>query len=173
MRIAIVTLAVVLGLIGVTAVVFVWGFRTRSPRFLSAVRRLNRRVLNPRQLRTAGRPGSHASVVHHVGRRSGSPYRTPVVAVPDGDDAFVVVLPYGPDTDWVRNVVAAGEATLEHEGERIAVTDPDVVAEAGIRDRFPSAEQRAHRRFGIDQALRLVRAEVTASGDHASETTVL
>ena len=47
----------------------------------------------------------------HRGRRSGRSYRTPVniFATPDG---YVIALPYGPGSDWVRNVLAAGEADL-------------------------------------------------------------
>ena len=30
----------------------------------------------------AGTPGAYASIMHHVGRTSGDPYETPVVAVP-------------------------------------------------------------------------------------------
>lgn len=49
-------------------------------------------------------------VVVHQGRRSGKEYQTPVnvFAAPDG---YVLALTYGADTDWVKNVLAAGAAS--------------------------------------------------------------
>lgn len=152
------TLAMVgTGLLGTSAVlglVFVWGMRTKNRLLQGAIRRMNRRITNPRQLRTAGTPGAYAAVVHHVGRTSGTAYRTPVVAVPDGD-AFVVALPYGPAADWVRNVLAAGTATLEHEGRRVQVDEPTVVPEPDTGDLFTPREHLMHRIFGVDDVLRV------------------
>lgn len=119
-----------------------------------AIRRLNRRVINPRQLRTAGEPGTYASVVHHVGRRSGTPYRTPVVAVPV-DDGFLIALPYGPGADWVRNVLAAGSMTLDHEGARYDLERPTLLGIDVANRHFPAKEQRMHRLYGVRDFLRL------------------
>ncbi len=153
-------MTVTAGILGVTALVgalFVVSFRTRFGPVLTLVRRLNRRFLNPRQLRTAGQPGSEASVVHHRGRRSGAPYRTPIVAVP-ADGGFVVALPYGPGADWVRNVMAAGSAALEHDGAMVSLERPRVVGTDEADPLFPAAEQRTHAVFGIGSFLRLDRA---------------
>jgi len=46
-------------------------------------------------------------LVVHRGRRSGRVYDTPVLVFP-ADDGYVIALTYGPDTDWIRNVLAAG-----------------------------------------------------------------
>jgi len=46
-------------------------------------------------------------VVIHRGRRSGRLYQTPV-NVFAAKDGYVFALTYGPDTDWVKNVLAAG-----------------------------------------------------------------
>lgn len=135
----------------------VWSFRTGFAPVQDVIRRVNRRVFNPMQLRTAGQPGAYASVVHHVGRSSGTPYRTPVVAVPDGDDALLIALPYGDGTDWVRNVMAAGGATIEHEGDTVVMTAPRVLHGTEPNARFPAKEQASHRRFGVDAFLRLER----------------
>lgn len=152
-------LQVVAGVVGVAAVlgaVFVVSFRLRFRPVLTAVRRMNRRFMNPRQLRSAGQPGAYAAVVRHVGRSSGRRYRTPVVAVP-ADDAFLVVLPYGPGADWVRNVLAAGGAEVEHEGEVLAVDRPTLVPIAEADPYVSAGDRRMNRSFGIDQALRLHR----------------
>ena len=102
--------------VGVIGVVFVVGMRSKSPVVLNAVRRTGRKM-KPLVLKTAGTPGASASVVRHVGRTSGNAYETPVVAVAT-DGGFVIALPYGPNTDWLKNVLASGSATIVHEGHR-------------------------------------------------------
>src|SRR3972149_3302630 len=69
--------ALVAGLI-LLLLAFVFGMRAKSPVVLRAVRRLNRRFMNPIQMKTAGTPGAYAGVIRHVGRRSGRVYETPV-----------------------------------------------------------------------------------------------
>jgi len=76
------------------------------------------RVLGPLSRRLPG-----FGTVIHQGRRSGKTYRTPVnvFRTPDG---FVVALTYGPDTDWVRNVLAAGGCEIETRGQVVKATRP-------------------------------------------------
>ena len=145
-------------LAAVAGALFVLAFRTGYTPILDAIRRVNRRYTNPRILATAGQPGASASVVHHVGRRSGTEYRTPVVVAAAGDD-LVVALPYGPGTDWVRNVLAAGSATIDHDGEQVEVVRPEVVSIAEVNHHFPEKEQRTHLRFGVTDALVLQRPD--------------
>lgn len=57
------------------------------------------------------------AVVHHTGRSSGRTYTTPVVAFagrdPDSAEILAVIpLPWGPRTDWMRNVTGAGSFEL-------------------------------------------------------------
>lgn len=47
--------------------------------------------------------------VHHRGRKSGRAFTTPVKLFRRGED-IVITLPYGPGSDWVKNVLAAGAA---------------------------------------------------------------
>jgi len=79
---------------------------------------INKRVFNPRAVQ-----GGKWQVVQHVGRSSGRPYRTPVEAH-RVDDGYVVMLVYGSRSDWVRNVLAAGRATLEVGGAAVDLVDP-------------------------------------------------
>lgn len=144
----------VAGCLGVLTGGFVWSFRSGFRPVLDLVRRMNRRLLNPRQLRTAGQPGVQTSVVHHVGRASGRSYRTPVVAQPV-DDGFVVALPYGRGADWVRNVVAAAGAEVEHDGLNVRVDRPRFLSSAEANHRFDAAEQRTHHLFGLEDFLHL------------------
>jgi deazaflavin-dependent oxidoreductase (nitroreductase family) len=151
---------VVAGLAAVAAVLwlaFTVSFRTKFRPVQNAIRRTNRKVLNPRQLRRAGKPGAWASVVRHVGRSSGTAYRTPVVTVPT-PDGFVIALPYGPGVDWARNVIAAGSATIEHDGRTIRVDAPAVVSAAEANPFFPPGAQRTHRLYGVDDFLLLRRS---------------
>lgn len=144
-----------LAVIGIAGAGFVLSMRTKFGPVQSLVRRTNRRFMNPRQLAKAGRTGSWASVVDHVGRASGKQYRTPVaVAMAEGD--FVVPLPYGPTADWVRNVLAAGEATITHDGDDVHVISPELQGPAANRW-FSDSEQRQHRVFGVSDFLVLRR----------------
>jgi deazaflavin-dependent oxidoreductase (nitroreductase family) len=136
--------------LGALFAMLVIGMRTKSPAILDRVRRFNRNVTNPRVLRTAGAPGVSTSVIRHVGRVSGRPYETPVGPVAVGDD-YLIALPYGPGTDWVRNVMAAGGATLVHEGRQVSIDRPEVVATSEVVDDLPASERRTLRIFGVDQ----------------------
>ncbi|MGY1710060.1 nitroreductase family deazaflavin-dependent oxidoreductase [Geodermatophilus sp. SYSU D00758] len=138
---------------------FVASFRAGFDPVLTAVRRFNRAVTNPRQLTRAGQPGSRASVVHHAGRTTGTPYRTPVSAVPT-PDGFLVALPYGPGADWVRNVRAAGGATVEHEGRTVRVHRPALVGPAEAAPFLSRGDRWVHRLFGVGTFLRVRTAEV-------------
>lgn len=144
------------------AVFYAVALRTKSPAMLGVVRRINRAVFNPAQLKSAGSPGASASLIHHRGRTSGRPYRTPVGAVPT-DGGFVVALPYGTEADWLRNVMAQGEATIEHEGRQHRVVEPEVVPIADAASSFSDSERRVFRLFGVDQCLRVRTAGVAAS----------
>ncbi|WP_298806755.1 nitroreductase family deazaflavin-dependent oxidoreductase [uncultured Pseudokineococcus sp.] len=132
--------------------VVVVGLRMREPHVVRAVRRFNRDVTNPRQLRVAGGPGAWASVVEHVGRRTGAARRTPVGATPV-DGGLVVPLPYGHGADWVRNVLASGSAVVVRDGVRHDVDRPEVVPTAAVRACFSAADARVLRAFGVKECL--------------------
>jgi hypothetical protein len=139
--------------------VLVFGMRTKSSAVLDRVRRFNRSVTNPRVLQTAGAPGASASVIRHVGRVSGHTYETPVGPHAVGD-GYVIALPYGSGTDWVRNVMAAGGAELVHEGRQVPVDRPEIVATSDVVEDLPASERRTLRIFGVGQCLRVRTAPV-------------
>src|SRR4051812_42640017 len=116
-------LALLAGLAAV-GTVFVVGMRRKSPIVLNAVRRSGR-AMKPLVLRSAGTASSPTTVVEHVGRTSGRDYETPVVAALF-DGGFVIALPYGQNTDWLKNVLAAGSATIRFDGHRYVTVDPRV-----------------------------------------------
>src|SRR5262249_37134595 len=92
------------------------------PRFL---RRVNRVFTNP-LLGTFAWIVPPFAIVHHVGRKSGHRYRSPVVAFPTAK-GFIIPMTYGRDVDWARNLAAAHGGELERAGRRIRVHDPRVV----------------------------------------------
>jgi len=160
----VVGLALVLVAIGV---VFFVGMRTGSPLVRDVVRWFNRAFGNPYQMKTAGTPGAYASVIRHVGRTTGRSYETPMVPFAT-EDGFVIALPYGSGTDWLKNVMASGSATIVHEGDTYRVDQPELVPTARAAPYMPAKEQRALRRFAIDQCLR-VRRVVPVRGIRAQE----
>jgi deazaflavin-dependent oxidoreductase (nitroreductase family) len=87
--------------------------------------RFNIRVTNP-VLGPFARLLPGFGVVLHVGRRSGRAYRTPVNLFRRGD-RYVIALTYGADSQWVRNVLAAGAVDVETRGRRIHLVAPEVV----------------------------------------------
>lgn len=155
------TLLVVLGVVAVgfaaLLVTFLLGMRARSPKVLNTVRRMNRAFVNKMQMRSAGTPEAYAAVVHHRGRRSGTPYETPVGAEPT-EDGFVIAMVYGTNSDWLKNVLAAGEAAITYEGETTTVDRPEVIPIDNVIGYFPAKTQGSLRRFGVTHAVRVRRA---------------
>jgi hypothetical protein len=86
------------------------------------------------------------------------------VATPDG---FAIALPYGTNTDWLKNVLAHGTATVVTDGSEHTVDDPKVVPIADVEAFFEQKEQRLHRQFAVDTAFIARRsvAEESAESD--------
>jgi deazaflavin-dependent oxidoreductase (nitroreductase family) len=88
------------------------------------VAKFNKRVTNPREIKRGNWP-----VLAHVGRSSGRTYHTPLEVHPV-DGGYVFILMYGSDSDWVQNVLAAGSATLDIDGEVVELVSPRLVSKA-------------------------------------------
>lgn len=87
------------------------------------MRQVNKVALNKVTRQVAPRlPG--LGVVVHRGRTSGKQYRTPVNVFARPRGRYVLALTYGADTDWVKNVMAAGGCELQAGGRHIALTAP-------------------------------------------------
>jgi deazaflavin-dependent oxidoreductase (nitroreductase family) len=89
---------------------------------LGFVARLNYVALDPLMRLAAGRMPPLA-IIHHTGRASGRSYRTPIMIFPT-ESGFVIALTYGPCTDWLRNLRAAGSANLVYRGRTYRITVP-------------------------------------------------
>lgn len=84
--------------------------------------KINKRFFNPRALENG-----KWDVITHVGRSSGKVHRTPLDAA-EVDGSFVFILVYGSRSDWVRNILASGSATLETGNEVVELVAPRVIA---------------------------------------------
>jgi deazaflavin-dependent oxidoreductase (nitroreductase family) len=94
---------------------------------LAVIRPFTTHVFNPISRRfVRWLPGF--GILAYRGRRSGTSYRTPLnVFRHDGD--WVFALTYGSDVQWVKNVLAAGEATLEKGRKRIRLVEPELIVD--------------------------------------------
>jgi deazaflavin-dependent oxidoreductase (nitroreductase family) len=103
------------------------------------VRRWNKAGLN-RVTRHIAPWAPGFGVVVHRGRRSGRRYQTPVNVFPVGN-GYVFALTYGPDTDWVKNVLAAGGCELHTRGHVIQLVSPRLFHDQSRRDIRPLERQ--------------------------------
>jgi deazaflavin-dependent oxidoreductase (nitroreductase family) len=140
-------LVVAAALLALAAAVFILGMRHKSSPVVAAMRRINRRVFNPRQLRTAGTEGAYAAAIHHRGRTSGRAYDTPVGAVPCAD-GFAVALMYGRRSDWLLNLQAHG-GSIRYEDRTYPIVDIELRPADRGDNPFPPSDQRSQRLFGV------------------------
>jgi deazaflavin-dependent oxidoreductase (nitroreductase family) len=95
----------------------------------SGVSRALQRAFEPIAIAFAGRRWLPlGAVIHHIGRRTGVGYATPVAVIPTNDKSIVLIgLPWGIDTNWALNVVAAGGARLTWRGRDHRVIAPRII----------------------------------------------
>ena len=97
-----------------------------QPRFSGPVRWLARAVQPLASPMSGNRWFPLWAILRHTGRTSGKAYSIPVVALktPDG---FMIPLPFGDATQWVKNVFAAGGGSLRFAGREYRITEPQLV----------------------------------------------
>jgi deazaflavin-dependent oxidoreductase (nitroreductase family) len=117
--------------------------------------RVNRRFTNCVTGLVAPRAPAFGIIVHR-GRRSGRLYRTPVnvFRTPGG---YTVALTCGPESDWVKNVLATGGCELETRGRAVHLTDPRLVHAEGQRQ-MPRAIRSVLRLLGVTDFLAFASA---------------
>ncbi|WP_430332475.1 nitroreductase family deazaflavin-dependent oxidoreductase [Rhodococcus sp. ACT016] len=112
--------------------------------------RANRVGLNRVVVLVAGHlPGF--GLVHHRGRRSGRAYTTPVNVFRMGN-GYRFAPTYGANSDWVRNVLAAGEFDLTVRGRNVHLVDPKLETDRSARW-APGPVAFVLRRLGADTYL--------------------
>ena len=118
--------------------------------------RFNRRVTNPVQRLWAGWIPAFG-ILEHAGRKSGRRYRTPLNVFPT-DDGVALLLTYGPDRDWLKNLQAAGEARMQHYGRTFTVVDPRVMPRSDATPFVKGLWRPVFARLPFEQAVLLTRA---------------
>lgn len=121
--------------------------------------RFNRHVTNPIQRMWAGWAPSFG-IVEHVGRRSGKPYRTPVNVFStdvDGKAGVAILLSYGPDRDWLKNLTAAGGGRMRRHGKTFGIADPRVVSRDEAATYVTPRARPVFKRIPFEQAVLLTR----------------
>jgi deazaflavin-dependent oxidoreductase (nitroreductase family) len=86
--------------------------------------------------------------VEHVGRKSGTKYRTPVAVLSSGD-LLIVPVPFGGATQWVQNVLAAGGCGIRWKGHDTPVTEARLADWAEVRLLAPRVVRPIIRLAGI------------------------
>lgn len=89
------------------------------------VNRFNRIVTNRVIGKMAGKVPPY-TMIHHIGRRSGTLYHIPVGAY-QKHGRMSIGLAYGDDADWVRNVLAAGGAEATYRRRTVRLIRPRIV----------------------------------------------
>jgi deazaflavin-dependent oxidoreductase (nitroreductase family) len=76
-------------------------------------------------------------LLHHIGRRSGQLYVTPLLFIEDGDKCVLIGSNGGAEKEpaWVGNVAAMPEVVIEV-GERTLTAKPTILREGPERDRL-------------------------------------
>jgi deazaflavin-dependent oxidoreductase (nitroreductase family) len=97
------------------------------------------------------------AVVHHRGRRSGLEYAVPV-AIRVTADGFIIPLPWGDRTQWLRNVLAEDGCVVKWRGVMHRVTAPRVVDFDEAAPAFHPIQRRSLRIAGVNQFVRLSRS---------------
>jgi deazaflavin-dependent oxidoreductase (nitroreductase family) len=86
--------------------------------------RMQIKYFNP-MLKPVARYLPGTAIIKHRGRKSGTPYETIVTAYRKGP-VLAIALAHG-KTNWVKNVLAAGEADVHFIRKDVHITNPRVV----------------------------------------------
>lgn len=119
----------------------------RVPR---AVANFHRRVTNPvaRSL-TPWLPC--LGTLEHIGRKSGKRYRTPLLVFTT-QNGFAILIGYGLESDWLKNVLAGGPIALHSWGKVVPLGDPRIVDKAEAAPLVKPAPRLLYRLFPYNEA---------------------
>jgi deazaflavin-dependent oxidoreductase (nitroreductase family) len=95
-------------------------------------------------------------ILSHVGRKSGKVYRTPI-NVFRASNGFIIALTYSSQSEWVKNVLAAGGCELKTRGKKYQLSAPNVMRDP-TRRRFPIPARLVLRLVGADEYMELSKS---------------
>ena len=73
------------------------------------------------------------------------------------DDGVAILLTYGPDRDWLKNITAAGSARMQWLGRTIELTGPRVMPKAEAATHVTGLSRVIFPRLPFDSAVLLTR----------------
>ena len=88
-----------------------------------------------------------ASIIKHRGRKSGKSYETPVTTYRKGG-VLAIALGHG-RADWVRNVLAAGEADVRLFRTELHLTNPRIIEPGAAGKDLPLAVRLQNRKVAV------------------------
>lgn len=132
-------------------------------------RMINKRYINPLMLKFAGRRYSPQAIIYHKGRKSERSYSTPIVLEPI-TDGFIIPLPYGTDVDWCRNILAAGQCTIQWHGNNYTVVEPALINATDVINELPLVRQKIFRMIGVKRVLKVCISTITSANVTREET---
>ena len=139
-------------------------FGPRTRRLIRAVAR----VVNPLVLRIAGRRHMPIlGIVHHLGRKTGRAYATPLGVRPAVGGGFVIPLTFSDASHWYQNIRAAGGCVITYQGTDHTVTRPTVIDRATAGPAYPRYERLALRLIGINEFVSLTGTPQTRAASAA------
>lgn len=119
----------------------------RVPRRIA---QFNKRVTNP-AARMIAPWLPNLGTLEHVGRKSGKRYRTPLLVFKT-HDGYAILVGYGPQTDWLKNVLAGGPTLLRKRGQAVALGNPRVVSKAEAASVVIPRSRLLYRAFPYNEA---------------------
>lgn len=114
--------------------------------FPPVVERLQIKYVNP-MIKPFARFIPGIATIKHRGRKSGKSYET-IVSAFQKDKVLAIALGHG-KTDWVKNVLAAGEADLQFGRKTVHVTNPRIVPAGSGAEGLPRMARVQANRVGI------------------------
>ena len=114
--------------------------------FPPAVENFQVKYVNP-MLKPISRFLPGMATIKHRGRKSGKPYETIVTAYRKGN-VLAIALGHG-KTDWVKNVLAAGEADVHFIRKDVHIVNPRIVPAGGSAEGLPFMARVQVGRMGV------------------------
>jgi deazaflavin-dependent oxidoreductase (nitroreductase family) len=74
------------------------------------------------------------------------------------DDGVAVILTYGPNRDWLKNIIAAGGGSMRRYGKTFQLTNPRVMPKAEAAPAVKGWMRPLFARMPVEQAVVLTRA---------------
>ncbi|MHA0288762.1 nitroreductase family deazaflavin-dependent oxidoreductase [Mycobacterium sp. C3-094] len=118
------------------------------------VAQFNKRITNP-AARTITPWLPNLGTLEHIGRKSGKRYRTPLLVFKT-HKGYAILIGYGLQTDWLKNVLAGGPAVLRKRGRAVALVEPRVVSKAEAADLVTGPSRLLFRAFPYNEAALLL-----------------